>query len=465
MKRNIDDYSMEEIKGFMEATLYQGGMFYQYMHGERHEPDGALTVLKRHVQFFQGDWIGLIDFDLELGRWSTNTFYNVESGSSTETLIAEAESFEQVARWVKAIETGEPIIVEDIEDIKDALPEEYALYKRLKVHSILAVPYRNCNSGFLVVRNPKVFKDFYEALNVMAYIVTNEVIAKQRRDNVLRHTVADSQLTDKQIKINLFGEMQIRGVDFRIKAEEFPSDIMRKMIALLALHPGKAFNATMLNDKLGTDKTASAWKNQIYKFRKVWKNAGCRDDEEYQLITFNGVGYLLNPELEILTDCDHAEAMTKTINDTSSTIAKEEMLRRFHALYRGEFMAQEDDSDAMIRDLRLHYKKNYLDMMIELVKLLYCKGDYASAEKYASSILKLYPGSVDMYAWSIVSLRRLGRTDFAKGTIDLASKNLDEEEMELLNSKIDSMTMGMCSEKKVRYVILNHSASKDKILM
>jgi len=263
MNRDFDEYSVAELKAFMEATLLQGEQFYQYMHGERHEPDGGLTVLKRHVQFFQGDWIGLIDFDLEMGRWSTNTFYNVESGSSTETLIAEAESFEQVARWVKAIETGEPIIVEDIEDIKDALPEEYALYKRLKVHSILAVPYRNCNSGFLVVRNPKVFKDFYEALNVMAYIVTNEVIAKQRRDNVLRHTVADSQLTDKQIKINLFGEMQIRGVDFRIKAEEFPSDIMRKMIALLALHPGKAFNATMLNDKLGTDKTASAWKNQI----------------------------------------------------------------------------------------------------------------------------------------------------------------------------------------------------------
>ena len=90
-------------------------------------------------------------------------------------LILQAESFEQVARWVKAIETGEPIIIEDIEDIRESAPEEYDLYKRLRTQSILAVPYRNCNSGFLVVRNPKRFKDFYEALNVMAYIVTNEV--------------------------------------------------------------------------------------------------------------------------------------------------------------------------------------------------------------------------------------------------------------------------------------------------
>lgn len=52
MKRNMDDYSVEEFKAFMEATLFQGGMFYQYMHGERREPDGAITVLKRHIDFF-----------------------------------------------------------------------------------------------------------------------------------------------------------------------------------------------------------------------------------------------------------------------------------------------------------------------------------------------------------------------------------------------------------------------------
>ena len=116
-------------------------------------------------------------------------------------------------------------------------------------------------------------------------------------------------------------------------------------------------------------------------------NAGCRDDEAYQLITFNGVGYQLNPELDIITDCDQAEAMMKTIDDTSSNVAKEEMLRRFHALYRGEYMVQEDDGDMLIRDRRLYYKKKYLEKMIELVKLLYCKGDYASAEKVYRDVL------------------------------------------------------------------------------
>lgn len=464
MKRNYENYSLEECRAFMEATMMLGDQFYQYIHGERHEPDGALTVLKRHVRFFQGDWMGLIDFDLELGRWSTNTFYNVKTGSSTETLIAEAESFEQVARWVKAIETGDPIIIDDIEDIKDLLPEEYTLYKRLQTQSLLAVPYRNCRSGFLVVRNPKVFKDFYEALNVMAYIVTNEVIAKQRRDNVLRHTASDYPLKDNQIKINLFGDMLIRGVDFKLKAEEIPSDLTRKMIALLAMNPGKAFNATMLNDRLGVDKSASAWKNIIYKFRKMWKAACCKDDEDFQLISFNGVGYQLNPKLDILTDYEQADAMMKTIDDTTSNKAKEEMLKRFHALYHGEFMAQEEEDEVIIRDTRLYYKKRFLEKMIELVRILYCKGDFASAENYASDILKLYPSSVDVYAWIIMCLRKLGKHDFAKGTIDMAEKSLDDEELELLNIKLNEITVDPKIENRIKYVILNSKTNTDVMI-
>ena len=136
------------------------------------------------------------------------------------------------------------------------------------------------------------------------------------------------------------------------------------------------------------------------------------------------------------------------------------MLRRFHALYRGEYMVQEDDGDMLIRDRRLYYKKKYLEKMIELVKLLYCKGDYASAEKYASVTLKLFPASVDMYAWIVVCLKKLGRGDFAKGTIDQAAKTLDAEEFELLKEKLETMTTGFDAGKRVKYVILDSSENK-----
>jgi len=50
------------------------------------------------------------------------------------------------------------------------------MYKRLHVQSVLGVPYRNCGSGLMVVRNPKRFKNCYTGLNIIAYIVTNEIM-------------------------------------------------------------------------------------------------------------------------------------------------------------------------------------------------------------------------------------------------------------------------------------------------
>ena len=89
-------------------------------------------------------------------------------------MIKEVEGTEQAASWVRAIRNNEPIIVEDIEEIKDSAPAEYEMYKRLKVESAIAVPYRNNGAGLLVVRNPKRFKTNYVALNIMSYIITTE---------------------------------------------------------------------------------------------------------------------------------------------------------------------------------------------------------------------------------------------------------------------------------------------------
>ena len=172
----MDNERANEDLLFRKEVMRQFEYFYQYMHGDRKEPDDAETIIKRSIDFFDADWIGLIDFDLEVGAWSTRCFYNKRTGSSTETLIEDAESAEQAKRWVQAIRGGKPIV---IEDIREEAPEEYAMYKRLHVQSVLGVPYKNCGSGLMVVRNPKRFKSCYTALDIIAYIVTNEIIAKQ----------------------------------------------------------------------------------------------------------------------------------------------------------------------------------------------------------------------------------------------------------------------------------------------
>lgn len=73
--RDEGKYTEEYCREFTEATMFQAEELFTYMHGDRTEPDDPVTVLKRHIEFFDADWIGLIDFDLEMGRWSTKIFY------------------------------------------------------------------------------------------------------------------------------------------------------------------------------------------------------------------------------------------------------------------------------------------------------------------------------------------------------------------------------------------------------
>lgn len=436
LKKSIDEFSDQECRMFTELVRIMGEQWYQYMHGERTEPDGPETLMKRTLDFFDGDWIGLIDFDLSMGVWSTEIFYNKETGSTSETLIEDAECGEQALRWIVAIRNNAPIIIDNIEEIKDEAPEEYAMYKRLKTKSVLAVPYRNCGSGLLVIRNPKRFKDNYIALNIFSYIITNELIALRRRESISRKTVNYEPNSYKQVMINLFGDMQIVGKDLTLNRSDIP-DAIRFLIAYLALNPGKAVSAERLNDLYG-DKVGS-WKNLVYRFRVKWKNVRMTENDDYQLIITNDRGYILNPDMEINVDVNNVIELLKTIEDTVDVDAKIEMLRKFMTMYRGEFMQDETMDNYFIEEKRNLYNTTFMAKMDYLLELLYNQRKYDSLIAYSLDILNIYPGSLNTYAWRVSAFRQQGQMDLMKATLNAANSLLDEDEQEMLAEKIESI--------------------------
>lgn len=462
---DIREDRVGEVLLFQEEVKRQCGYFYQYMHGERTEPNEAVTILKRSIEFFDADWIGLIDFDLEVGAWSTRCFYNKRTGSSTETLIEDAESAAQAKRWVEAIRSGRPIIIEDIEKIKDNAPEEYEMYKRLHVQSVLGLPYRNCGSGLLVVRNPRRFKDCYEALNVIAYIVTNEIIAKQRRDNIYRKQSEFEPSSYDIVRIDLFGDMTISSKDLYFEEKDMKSEALRFLIAFFACNPGKFFSAECLNSKYEGEKDIS-WADLIYKFRIKWKNARNLDGDNHQLILTTEKGYGFNPNLNIITDVSLAEDMMRAIDDSSDILAKLELLRKFHALFRGEFMGSMFTRNAFIRENKLHYKLKYIEKMEVFMKLLCLQGDYSGAEGYCNDILKVFPDSADIHFWRIVALYKQGHIDSVKGIDENLRDVMDERAYSILCRRlqlelnISDEVLGRCQESKVIFLRLDEGKRK-----
>ena len=434
MRENVV-FTDEEYKEFTEATMHQAEQLFQYMHGERNEPDDPITVLKRHIQFFDADWIGLIDFDLDLGRWSTKIFYNANTGSSTETLIQEAESVDQAIGWVRAIKERKPIVIEDIEEIRDLAPEEYAMYKRLKVESVIAVPYMNCGTGLVVVRNPKRFKNNYLALNLMSYIITNEIISKQRREKMESHTLQDEPKSEDEVYIKLLGEMEIVSKDLRLKGNDIPEPI-RLMIAFLAAHPDQKFNLDQLKDICRTD--AESLKNYIYRFRKKWKSIRNLDNDKCQLLVTVEKDYTFNPDLAIDIDVNHAVEMVKVIEDTADAVTKINLLKQFYMMYRGDFLQGEITDSMVVANARYHYKGIYIEQMNTMLKLMFDLKDYAGVTKYAGNILALNPRSVDIHCWRMLALFKLGKLDLMKGAQDNAEQYLDEKEYILLQNMVEA---------------------------
>lgn len=436
----LNGMSEDEKSLFVERVLAAGEEWYQYMHGQRSEPDDPVTIMKRDLELFDGDWMGLIDFDMSMGVWSAKYFYNKVTGSSSKTLIEEAECAEQAERWRTAVNNNLPIVIEDIEDIRLEAPAEYKMYKRLQVQSVLAVPYRNCGSGLLVVRNPKQFKDNYIVLNIMSYIITSELNALLKRQSISRKTVDYEPASYDEIQIRLFGDMEIVGKELYLNASDIPEPI-RFMIAYLASNPGRAVSAEQINDLYG-GKIAS-WKNLIYKFRNKWKSARVIYEDENQLIVTSERGYTLNQNLRIIVDIDQVTDLMKAIEDASDVRARIELFRKFMATYRGEFMQNENHDNRFYMEYRNLYNANFVARMDEFLELLYSQHEYSMLTKYSTDIIKIYPGSVNVYAWRIAAFKKQGQMDLAKITIASAKELFEDDELKMLKEKVASIDMKM----------------------
>lgn len=155
-----------------------------YLH-ESDSPDDIIThTLETACHFYGGDWAGFLEVDLDLGLWTPYVWYNKNPEDQTELLVNEFESSEFLYRWVAAMKENLAVIVPDREKIKNTYPDEYDLYQRLRIHSVLSVPVKPRPTGFLAVRNPKRYINRSSMLQMLAFVVLATVNEKKLLDSV-----------------------------------------------------------------------------------------------------------------------------------------------------------------------------------------------------------------------------------------------------------------------------------------
>lgn len=405
------------------------------LHSVESPEEIAMYALKAAVEFYDGDWCGTIEGDLDMGAWAPVIWFNRKTNGMTATSFKEMEETVALERWVEALFKAEPIILPDTSIVKDSNPEEYELYRRLSADSILAVPFWKNPVGFLIVRNPKRFINRDSFLQALAYVVFSSSTEKKLIERTKKAFSPEQIHNDKDVIINIFGNLEIFTSKGTLTEEELNSPKISRFLVYLLLHKERPAPPRLICDEIWpdeeTDNPGSKIKNLAFRLQTAF---GIVSD--YRLVVSTTQGYQLNPELNIITDAEMFEEYWMKSHNAVTLQAKEELLKTAINLYRGGLFTSASSEHWLVpHELTLKYK--CLGIYSELMKLKFDAGDYPSVNYYASASLKVESANVDAYYWLIRSLRMRDSTALAKGELQFASHALTAEEYQTLLDRLD----------------------------
>lgn len=279
-------------------------------------------AMKMACGFYQADWCGFLMVDLDLGLWTPYWWYNTNSQDKTEILTGEYESATKLPRWIAAMQDNTKVMIRDANAIKNEAPEEYEVYDRLKIQSMLAVPVKPRPVGFLAVRNPKRFGDDERMLRMLAYVVLNAINQHSYFESAKMTLTPEGIQSDKDIVFNLFGELEIYTSKGVLREPDCNAPKCCRVIAYLMLnrrstHPPLEIAATLWpEDQIFSPETVSGnIRGLIYRFRQAFSLIS-----DYPLIESTPNGYRINPELRITTDFQHFDRLWEAVQTATGIL-------------------------------------------------------------------------------------------------------------------------------------------------
>ncbi len=137
-------------------------------------------------------------FELNGNDTFSNTYEWCAEGVEPQKDLLQNEPIEVISEWWALFENNDPVIISDLEDIRDTHPQIYAGLKPQNIKSLVTAPIR-LNSvliGFLGVDNPS--EQRLEFLSKVLFIIANFisfVIEKRNLMNKVDHLSYHDQLT------------------------------------------------------------------------------------------------------------------------------------------------------------------------------------------------------------------------------------------------------------------------------
>ena len=398
----------------------------------------AMDALKVGATFYEADWCGVIEIDLEMGAWAPVLWYNVAQHGMTVTAFKDLEETKNLERWVDALYACEPVIIPDTHALKDTHPEEYALYERCRADSVLAVPFWKNPTGFMIVRNPKRYNiDPYESgfLQALAFVTFNAITEQKLISRTQKAFSPESIKDDKDIIINLFGKLEIYTSKGVLTEEEISSPRICRFLVYMLLHGKHPVPPRTILEQIWPEEDAenagTKIKSLAYRLQTAFSVIS-----DTRLIISTLAGYQLNPELDIMTDVQQFEDFWLQAQSAITMQTKLELLRKATEIYRGNIY-ETASSEHWLMAHELAYRYKCLGVYVEIMRMYYDLQDYTNVQRYAALALNIDKASVDAYYWMIRAMRQRDSLSMAKGELKMAEHILTDEEYAELLQKLE----------------------------
>ena len=390
-----------------------------------------LKILEAACKFYDADWCGLIQVDLDLRLWTPFWWHNTGVEDKTTILTEEFESADFLDRWVLAIRKNLPMVVPDTTVVKDSHPTEYNLYQRLSIKSVMAVSLEPRPIALFAVRNPKRYLHQTSMLRVLAYVLLASYNEQKMLNRLQMVCIPTTIKNNTDIYISLFGQLQISTSSGTLKESDYNSPRISQLLTYLLISNEKAHSSLEIAQALWPDDSTNPAKNMrnlIYRLRQTF---GLISDAE--LIVSTASGYQFNPKIHIIADYQQFDEFIRLASAASSIINRVELLKSAIDLYNGKILSSAEGEHWLIQ-FATKYHIAYIGAVNELLKQLASLHSYDLLNQYAMRSLTIAPENTKGYYWLIRSLKAQGMDELASNEYRLAKQKLtDNEYLDLLD--------------------------------
>ena len=399
----------------------------------------AVGVMKAACELYQADWSGILIADLHSQLWRPEIWYEVKTGAMKETLFHEFELTEEYTTWVQHLTDQKPLIIRDIEEIRETSPLEYESYKRLETRSVLGVPFGQHPLGFMVVRNPRRNIEHYQPLQIACFVAMMMVEQKRRLEAERRYLPDDMPDDGKMhIRYNILGPHSLEINGRRISEHDLERPNRRGWIILLylVLRRGPVETSVMQAEQWPDEEDAAFRRNTKQAMFRLHTDLAVYHDVK---VIDGGTGFLkISDEVRITTDAEEMEELYYRAKSTADEDVKVDLLKKAFALYKGRvFEAGEAEMGTWMLEYMTRYSDVFINITKELLTILGHRRDDHCIVEYGSRALRIEPGIQDIYYWLVQSANHIGNTAARDKYLEAAKEALTEEEYERLFSVLN----------------------------